>query len=48
MEPSRSLLDLGGLLMELQEMLGRPVDVLTEHGLKPRIRERVLKEAIEV
>jgi hypothetical protein len=29
-------------------MLGRPVDVLTEHGLKPRIRERVLKEAIEV
>ncbi|MGZ3580832.1 MAG: nucleotidyltransferase family protein [Syntrophales bacterium] len=48
MEAGRSLLDLGGLLMDLQATLGRNVDVVTERGLKPRIRERVLKEAIEV
>jgi uncharacterized protein len=46
MEPGRSLLDMGGLLMDLREMLGRNVDVVTERGLKTRIRDRVLKEAI--
>jgi predicted nucleotidyltransferase len=48
MEAGRSLLDLGGLLMDLQKVLGCNVDVVTERGLKPRIRERVLKEAIEL
>jgi len=48
MEPGRSLLDMGGLLMELRELLGRDVDVVTERGLKPRIRERVLKEAVRL
>lgn len=46
MEKGRSLLDLGGLLMDLQELLGKPVDVVTEKGLKARIRERVLREAV--
>ena len=46
MEPGRSLLDLGGLLMDLRELLGRDVDIVTERGLKPRIRERVLQEAV--
>jgi len=45
MEPGRTLFDMGGLLMELRDLLGLQVDVVTEHGLKPRIRERVLKEA---
>lgn len=45
MEQGRSLLDLGGLLHDLRELLGRPVDVVTEKGLKQRIRERVLREA---
>lgn len=45
MEPGRSLLDMGGLLMDLRDLLGLEVDVVTEYGLKPRIRERVLKEA---
>ena len=45
LEPGRSLLDLGGLLMDLQRLLGRKVDVVTEAGLRPRIRPRVLKEA---
>lgn len=46
MEPGRSLLDLGGLVADLQELLGRSVDVVTERGLKSRIRARVLEEAI--
>jgi uncharacterized protein len=35
----------GGLLMDLQDLLGRKVDVLTERGVSPWIRERVLAEA---
>ena len=45
MEPGRTLFDMGGLLMDLRDLLGLEVDVVTEHGLKPRIRDRVLKEA---
>jgi hypothetical protein len=45
MEPGRTLLDMGGLLMDLRDLLGLNVDVVTEQGLKPRIRDRVLKEA---
>lgn len=48
LEPGRSLLDLGGLAMDLQDLLGCEVDVVTEKGLKQRIRERVLQEAIEL
>jgi predicted nucleotidyltransferase len=48
MEPGRSVLDLGGLLMDIQGLLGRSVDVVTENGLKERIRERVLREAMPV
>lgn len=35
----------GGLLMDLQELLGRKVDVLTEQGISPLIRDRILAEA---
>jgi predicted nucleotidyltransferase len=46
LEMGRSLLDLGGLLMDLQELLGCRVDVVTEKGLRQRIRDRVLREAV--
>jgi len=46
MESGRSLLDLGGLLMDLQELLGRKVDVVTERGLHWYIRDRILNEAL--
>jgi predicted nucleotidyltransferase len=45
LEPGRSLLDLGGLLMDLQELFQCRVDVVTEKGLRARIRQRVLAEA---
>jgi predicted nucleotidyltransferase len=41
-----SLLDLGGLLEDLQDLLGCRVDLVTEDGLKPRLRDRVLLEAM--
>jgi predicted nucleotidyltransferase len=46
LEPGRSLLDQGALLMDLQEQLGCRVDVMTEAGLRPSMRARVLQEAI--
>ncbi|HQI87633.1 MAG TPA: nucleotidyltransferase family protein [Anaerolineae bacterium] len=46
LESGRSLLDLGALLMDLQDLLNREVDVVTEAGLRPRIRNRVLSEAM--
>jgi predicted nucleotidyltransferase len=48
MEPGRSLLDLGGLQVEFESLLGRRVDVVTVRGLKPRIRNTVLTEAVPV
>lgn len=45
-ELDRSLLDHAGLWLELQELLGCKVDVVSERGIKPRIRERVLREAM--
>lgn len=45
MEPERSLFDLGGLLMDLQDLLGRKVDVVTEAGLHWYIRDRVIQQA---
>jgi predicted nucleotidyltransferase len=48
MLPGRSVFDIGGLLMDLQDLLGRRVDIVTERGLSPRMRERVLREAVPV
>jgi len=44
----RSLLDLGGLQFELEALLGHQVDVVTERGLKPLMRGRILQEAVPV
>jgi uncharacterized protein len=46
--PDRSLLDLGGLLMDLQELLHRRVDVMTESGLRPAVRASALREAVKL
>ena len=43
--PERTGLALGGLLMDVQDLLHRRVDIVTERGLHPALRERVLKEA---
>jgi predicted nucleotidyltransferase len=47
-EPGRSLLDQAALLLELEELLGREVDVLTEQGMHHRVRSRALGEAVQL
>ena len=44
--PGTSLLDHGGLIMDLQEALGCKVDVLSLRGLRERMRARVNAEAV--
>ncbi|MCK9297280.1 MAG: nucleotidyltransferase family protein [Desulfobulbaceae bacterium] len=45
LEKGRTLLDLGGAFVKLQELLGRKVDIVTERGLHWYLREKILKEA---
>jgi hypothetical protein len=42
----RSLLDLVGLKQDVEDLVHRPVDVVTERALSPYLRERVLSEAV--
>jgi predicted nucleotidyltransferase len=46
LEEQRSLLDLVGLKQDIEDLLHRPVDVMTEPALSPYIRDRVLAEAM--
>jgi hypothetical protein len=46
--PGTTLLDLGGLQVELEELLGVRVDLLTPGDLPTRYREKVLREAIPI
>lgn len=43
-ELGKSLLDLAGLKIELEETLGRRVDALTYNSLHPQLKDRILKE----
>ena len=45
MEPGRSLLDKAGLLADLQELLGRKVDIVSDDAIYWLLRRRILKEA---
>ena len=46
MDQGRSLLDHAGLILELENLLQRPVDVASERGLRTRVRKRVMKEVV--
>ncbi|MCJ7623842.1 MAG: nucleotidyltransferase family protein [Anaerolineaceae bacterium] len=48
LDPDRSLFDLGGLIYELNKVLGVDVDVVTPESLHWYIRDKVLEEAIEI
>lgn len=43
-----SLLAMGGFLMDVRELLGVQVDVMSVSTLKPRIRDQVLAEAVNL
>ncbi len=46
--PGATLFDLGGLQVELEQLLGIPVDVLTPGDLPAKWRQQVLAEAVPV
>lgn len=45
MDPGRNLWDLIGLTQNLEELLHCKVDVVTEGGLSPYLKERILASA---
>jgi len=46
MERGRSLMDRAALMVDLERLLERRVDIATERGLKESLRESILGEAI--
>ena len=46
LNPGVTLLEHAALVRELEALLGRKVDVISERGLRPRIRDQVLEEAV--
>ena len=48
MPKGASLLDLAGLGLELEQALGRKVDVLTYRSLHPQLRDRILAEQVRI
>lgn len=48
METGQSAFALGALLKDLEDLLGRPVDVTTPKALHPAIREKILNETIRL
>ena len=47
-ELGRSLLDLTGLWLDLEAELGCKVDVVSSRGLRPRLAEEVLRDALQL
>ena len=45
-ESDRSYLDMGAFLMDMQDLLGRKVDLVTERALHISIKKQVLQEAV--
>ncbi len=46
METGRTFLDLVGFWQDLEDLLGTRVDVLTDGGISPHLRDRILAEAV--
>lgn len=46
MKPESSLLDLVSLWQDLEDLLGHKVDVITEGGISPYLRDRIHAEAV--
>ena len=48
MEKGKSAFALGGLLKDLEELLGRRVDMITPNALHSAIRSKILSESVEL
>jgi hypothetical protein len=44
LEPERDLLDLAGFKLDLEDLLGCKVDVVTEAALSPYLRDHILSQ----
>lgn len=47
-DPDRSLLDLIGFEQDLAELLGFSVDVVTEGGISPYMKDNILAQAVSL
>ncbi|MCG0278458.1 MAG: nucleotidyltransferase family protein [Thermanaeromonas sp.] len=47
-EGQKTLLDLVALRQELEEVIGKKVDVVTYASLNPRMREQIIKEQVDL
>lgn len=47
-ERGRTLLDLSGLRLDLSELLGQDVDVITPNALHPLLRDQILRERVPI
>jgi hypothetical protein len=47
-DPRFSLLELAGLQVRLEELLGRPIDVMSRGSLHPRLRPEIERSAVQV
>jgi len=48
LDDDKSLLDVIGMKQELEEVLGRPVDIVEYDAVKPAIRARILAEQVTI
>lgn len=48
LRPGRTLMDLARLEARLETLLGRPVDVVTESGLRESIRNAAIRDSLRV
>lgn len=48
LQPGTTLLRHAALVRELTNLLGREVQVVSERALRPRVRDRVMREAIPI
>jgi predicted nucleotidyltransferase len=46
--PDVDLLDAAGLKLELEERLGRPVDLVSRRSLKPRLAPNILADCVPI
>lgn len=44
----KSLFDFIGLQLQLEDALNKKVDLITYDGIKPRLRERILDEQVQI
>jgi len=48
LEPERSLLDIVAIKQDLEDLLQRKVDVVTESAVSPYIRREIVRQAISL